>query len=79
MVKDFEDACQTTRLHLNSRPLRKTFVCQCLGEIAQEDWETAMAPGTADTVAGFREARNAFVTTYILLTDFQDLLGLVCL
>ena len=71
LIDEFEDACDASRLDLNTGALRKSYFRQCLGDTARDDWDTHAA-AVGNTVANARTARNNFIEEYVLPTDLAD-------
>jgi len=73
-IIEFMDACDASRLNYTSGPLRFNNYRLTLQGAKRDMWDTIVAlPTTANTIAGFDTAIDAFIVKFLKSTDLGDM------
>jgi hypothetical protein len=70
-IIEFEDACAVGRLNLSTGEKLYPRFRELLGEVFRADWDNAHQ-GKANSVAGFHETLNEFISYHFSNTDLID-------
>jgi hypothetical protein len=70
-IIEFEDACAAGRLNLSNGEKIYSRFWELLGEVFRADWDNAHQ-GKANSVAGFHETFNEFISYHFSNTDLID-------